>query len=177
MQVKLEWYEVAIAGFVGTLRRTESIRNNLNGQGKGGHQPDWKNEIDSVCAEIAVGKGLNIYWAGTVNTFKDPDLGEYIQVRQTPKSHLRLIVRPNDNEDHIYVLVTGTTEVLRCPVFEIKGWISGKAAKEVGEWMNPGGQDYAWFVDQKHLRPIYELQIRLIQEAAAKIQGQNKKAA
>ena len=148
MIVALEKYELLVAAEVGMRRNVISMQskenNKVNNKDFG-----WHTDIESACGEMAVAKGLGIYWDGSVNTFKKPDVGNY-QVRHTQKADGKLIVRPKDSDKETYILVTGTS-----PTFNIVGWIQGADAKQ-DEHIFKGynGMPDAWFVAQSKLNDI-----------------------
>jgi hypothetical protein len=154
MIVTLEWYELDLAAFVGCRRLHESIRN------RGGEpsrkddltgfdvQDRYDNDIQAAAAEMAVAKGLNLYWDAGINTFKAGDVGPY-QVRWTDRVDGRLIIRPDDEDEEIQILVRG-----RIPTFDIAGAMRCKFAKRDEWWMAPNGRPGAWFVPDISLGPV-----------------------
>lgn len=149
-EVALEWYEVLFAANVGLHRRVESIR-------RGSYRPmyqdgedEWTVEEESACAEMAFAKHADKYWSGSVNAFKDPDVGA-IQIRHTFRRNGRLIIREADRADHFHVLVVG-----RSPTFHVLGGMYAEHARQQEAWLaDPGGRGQpACFVPQSHLRPL-----------------------
>jgi hypothetical protein len=109
--------------------------------------------IEGACGEAAVAKALNVFWSGTVNTFKrGGDIGSKIQVRTRSKSYYELIVRQDDRDDDIFILVTG-----KAPSFDVVGWTLGKDAKKEQWIQTHGNREAAWFVPQKELLDINTL--------------------
>lgn len=105
-EVSLTEFEVWWASLVGTRRQVESLRKGLSHKaGLKAEDNDFSYHIIGALAELALAKALNLYWPGSVNTFKEPDVHIY-HVRWTSNSKRGLIVRPHD-PDGIYVLVTG----------------------------------------------------------------------
>lgn len=107
----------------------------------------WTVHVEGACGELAVAKLLNRYWAGTLNTFKEGgDVGN-IQVRTRSRENYDLIVRTDDRDEDVFVLVVG-----RAPKYRVVGWIRGKDAKRA-EWSQThGGRPAAFFVPQHALR-------------------------
>jgi hypothetical protein len=102
---------------------------------------------------MAVAKALNVYFPSSVNTFKNgSDLFHGIEIRTRSKEHYELIVRPDDNMESRFVLVTGCA-----PVFNVRGWIVGVDARREEWWNEYGERPGAWFVPQESLLPIEEL--------------------
>ena len=150
--VTLEWYEYAMASDVGRMRSLASIRQGLKHK-YGMVTAGWTEGIEGACGELAVAKVLGIYWDGSVNTFKSPDVGD-LQVRTRSKDHYDLIVRPEDSSSEIFVLVTGT-----CPSYAVHGWIRGADAKQREFLKDYGNRPPAYFVPKNRLRPIEELKL------------------
>jgi hypothetical protein len=146
MQVTLTWFESAMGAEVGRLRQLAALKDGLVHQ-YGFDGIGWTEHIEGACGEIAVAKYLGIYWGGSVNTFKSEDLGGGIQVRTRSRDDYDLIVRPGDNDDEIFVLVTG-----RCPHYTIRGWILGRDAKQGEFRADHGGRSSAYFVPQERLQ-------------------------
>ena len=89
-----------------------------------------------------------MFWDFSVNTFKKPDVGK-IQIRHTTRNSVKLIVRPDDSDEEIFVLVTG-----EIPEFTIRGYMRGCEAKQDQFIDNPGGGKPCWMVPQDDLRPV-----------------------
>lgn len=108
-------------------------------------------EIVGACGEMAVAKVLDCYWSPSVNTFHaQTDLPRSMEVRATARPTGRLIIRNNDPDDRIYILVVGEP-----PNLTVVGWILGAEAKK-DQWQeNPHGHRQAWFVPQDQLCPIH----------------------
>jgi hypothetical protein len=141
--VTLTTHEIRLVGMVALERRIASLsfadKHGYDGTGA------WDVEINSAAGELAVAKALNLYWDGSVNTFKKPDVGRY-QVRHTKLPHGCLIVRPGDPDEDTYVLVTG-----EIPVFKVLGEIDGRTAKSVPQKDHGNGRPPAHFVPQEML--------------------------
>lgn len=155
-EVLLSWHEVAIASHVGWMRQIASLKSGLRDQ-HGYSGCGWTEHCEGACGELVVAKTLGIYWDGSVNTFKNPDLPGNIDVRTRSRDDYELIVRPNDNDHSRFVLVTG-----RCPKYRIVGWLHGDQAKQP-EWLkNHGGRESAYFVPHSELQPIETLRTKRI---------------
>lgn len=155
-EVVLTKYESYVAGIVGVSRLVNSY--DLDKTSKFVH--GWDVDIEAACAEMVVAKYFGIYWDGSVNTWKRPDVGS-IQVRYTHYEDGSLIVRPPDSDDENFVLVTGKT-----PRYFIRGWIRGKDAKDSRFWRNKSGKivGAAWFVPQDALHHIGDLNLQESQQ-------------
>lgn len=130
---------------VGVTRQISSLRKGLK-DSYGFKGDGWGAHIEGDCGELAAAKALNRYWGGSVDTFKrGGDVGP-IQVRTRSKPHYELIVREDDPDDAIFVLLTGS-----CPTYEVVGTIKGSEAKQP-EWLKThGGRPPAYFVPHEAL--------------------------
>ena len=149
MKVKLMPYELYLGAIVGMRRHILSLNSPEMNIVKNKNF-SWATDIEAACGEVAVAKALNLFWDGSVNTFKRPDLQPDIQVRQTEEDDGRLIVRPKDKPNERYFLVTG-----KWGDFVLRGWILGEDAK-VDENHTKGynGMPDAWMVPQSRLLDI-----------------------
>lgn len=158
MIVRLSLDESKIAYAIALERQADSMRRGLNP--KHGASDDLDTAVGlhllGVAGEIAVAKGLGIYWAPTVGTFKMPDLASNIQVRARANDKHDLIVRQDDSDTDVYVLVVG-----RLPLFRIVGWISGADAKQPQYVQLHGGRPAAYFVPQSTLHSLDNLGERI----------------
>jgi len=150
MEIQLSNTEFLNAINVGVFRQFSSLKKGLKDAHGANKDNGWDMHIEGACGEAAVAKALNIYWSGTVDTFKrGGDLGSFIQVRTRSKNYYELIVRKDDRDDDVFVLVTG-----KAPSFNVVGWILGKDAKNP-EWIQTyGGREAAWFVPHEKLAHI-----------------------
>lgn len=148
-QVRVEWYEIFQAAMSGVMKRIESMRSGKNdnrGWDKVHQHCVWTREIEGAAAEVAYAKFRGQYWGGTVNTFKQADVGKKAQVRGCPFGGKNLIVRPGDPDEDVFILVVG-----RCPVFTIEGWIKGADAKR-DEWVRfRNSSSPAYVIEPKYL--------------------------
>jgi hypothetical protein len=148
--VTLNWYEAAMASDIGRMRRLSAIKSGYVDNPPLSH-PGWSEHIEGACAELALSKHLDIHWDGSVNTFKSqPDVGDY-EVRVTSYSNGRLIVRPQDDDKSVYVLLIGV-----CPTYTIVGCISGLDAKQT-KWLTAPdnkGRPEAYFVPRDALKSL-----------------------
>lgn len=148
VQIELAWHEYAMASEIGRLRQLTSVRrgsadkHGFNGLG-------WSEHIEGACGEMAVSKFLGVYWDGGIDTFKNADVGLTIQVRTRSSHSYELIVRPDDYDDDIYVLVTG-----KCPTYRIWGHILGSEAKRDEYLQTHGNRPAAYFVPHGKLNDI-----------------------
>ncbi len=150
LAVTLDWYEVSRAALVGVSRNVEAIRLGCSNRLKAGE--DWSIHILGALGECAFAKATGRYWSGGVNTFHGADIGRRLQVRTRSKHEYDLIVRADDADEDVFVLVTGSQDR-----FLVHGWVLGGEAKRE-EWIaNHGNYSPAWFVPSSALNPISEL--------------------
>jgi hypothetical protein len=151
MIINLEWFEYSMASEVGRSRQLSSIRRSLTDR-HGFNGLGWSEHIEGACGELAAAKALDVYWNGSVDTFKTADLSTNIHIRTRSRHDYDLIVREKDPEDATYILVTG-----KCPTYTIQGFISGFDAKN-DQWLQEyGNRPAAFFVPAVHLHPIEAL--------------------
>jgi len=154
MNVTLTDYELVQAAMTGMLRQISAI--------KIGYEQDkvkpsggfWQRHIEGACGEVAVAKAMGKYWGGSVNTFKaQGDLdGTGWEVRTRSDHAYNLIVRDNDPDDRVFILVTGTA-----PDYQVRGWLKAADAKRQ-EWKkNYGGHGFAYFVPNSELKSMGDL--------------------
>ena len=147
--ITLETHEVMLAAGVGVRRHVSALRGGLRDQ-HGFAGDGWGVHVEGACGEMAVAKLLNLYWNGSVDTFKDfGDVGA-LQVRTRSRHHYDLIVRRNDRGSDRFVLVTGT-----CPNFVVRGYIAAGEAQSHPEWLQKyGDREPAFFVPQVALHDL-----------------------
>jgi len=149
-EIRLKNSELYIGGLVGVMRRTASMQNG-NDKNKHAHKSDWSTDADGACAEMAASKYLSIYWEPKVNAFKSPDLSNGWQVRSTNHQNGHLIVRGNDSDSDLFLLV-----VCNAPIFRLVGCMMGHEAK-VEEFLHVGpyaDEARCWWVPQNRLRDL-----------------------
>lgn len=150
-EITLAWHEYAMASEIGRLRQLTSVRRG-SADNHGFNGLGWSEHIEGACGEMAVSKFLGVYWDGGIDTFKNADIGARIQVRTRSSHSYELIVRPDDYDDDIYVLVTG-----KCPKYRIQGFTYGSAAKKKEYLQTHGNRPAAYFVPNSKLSDIYQL--------------------
>ena len=151
IEVTLEYYEVAQAAHVGRLRNLSAMSRGYETKMPG---REWQAHIEGACGEIAVAKAAGKYWGGSINTFKDGgDIASTGWEVRTRSSHDHdLIIRDNDPDGRVFILVTGLS-----PTFRIHGWIKSEDAKRE-EWRKDfGGHGPAYFVPKKLLKNMEDL--------------------
>jgi len=162
LRVELSWFETEWAGLVGMNRRIESLRDHRQaGHGLRDDDDPWTKDIEGAAGELAVAKAIDRFYSGSINTFREGgDVGR-LQVRTARNESDRLIIRPADRDDDLFVFVIG-----RIPVFEVVGWIYGREGKRSRYLFNRDhNRPPAYFVPQIDLRslddPAFRKAIRL----------------
>jgi hypothetical protein len=149
--VTLTDYELVQAATTGMLRQVSAIKREYNSAIKG---KEWQAHIEGACGEVAVAKAMGRYWGGSVNTFKSGgDLdGTGWEVRTRSEHDYDLIVRDDDPDDRVFILVTGIA-----PDYQVRGWMKAADAKRQ-EWRKDyGGHGAAFFVPSECLREMGDL--------------------
>ncbi len=103
----------------------------------------WGADIEGVGAEMAVAKALDRFWSPN-NRPDKADIGERLGVRYTAYPNGHLILHPNDEDGHIFVLVVGAM-----PEYEVVGHVLGQDGKREEWWRE--GERPAFFVPQGNL--------------------------
>lgn len=153
MEVTLTNFEIFQAAMVGAKRNIEAkIRRLPDKHGFKGN--GWDAHIEGACGEIAVAKVLNVFWNGSINTYKQLGDVSGLEVRTRSDLNYDLIIRDGDNSEAIYVLVVG-----RCPTYRVIGWLRGGDGKKAEYRQTYGDRPGAYFVPQSALRPIEELSL------------------
>lgn len=151
IEVRLKDYEVLQAAMTGMLRQVSAIKrksvSKINGR-------EWQAHIEGACGEVAVAKVMGRYWGGGINTYKsggDIDSTGW-EVRTRSSHDFDLIVRDDDDDERVFILVTG-----HAPDYRVHGWIRAADAKQQ-EWQkNYGGHGLAYFVPHHALSEMGEL--------------------
>lgn len=159
MIVTLTWSEMMTAYHIASQRRIMNMRKGLPGK-YGAPEKEGSEELDIVSTrgEMAVAKGLNLYWSGSVGDYGAVDVGGLIEVRTRTKSWHSLIVHEQDRDWAPYVLVDASCT----PDFRLVGWLYGRDGKKDSYWSDPSKKNRpAFFVDQKDLLPIEDLLVLL----------------
>jgi hypothetical protein len=151
INIKLKKYEIEMASQVGLRRWVESYtRGHKNKHGLRGLGLDVS--IVGAIAEAAAARALNMYWDGSVNTFKQPDIMPNIEIRWTGMEPPALIHRGADSEDRLFVLVTGQPNDMT-----IHGFLEGSECRQK-KWLKaPHGRPPAWFVPHTELKPASKI--------------------
>lgn len=149
--VTLNSYELAQAGTTGLLRNIAALKRGYKNKNE---TANWQNHVEGACGEVAVAKLLGKYWGGSVNTFKeggDLDATGW-EVRTRSSHHYDLIIRKDDADDRVFILVTGNA-----PNYQVHGWILAADGKQPKWLKDYGGHGDAYFVPKDALRGLGDL--------------------
>ena len=150
--VHLNDYEVLQAAMTGMLRQVSAIKRKSESKITG---REWQAHIEGACGEVAVAKVMGRYWGGGIDTFKSGgDIASTGWEVRTRSSHdYDLIVRDDDDDARIFILVTGNA-----PDYLVRGWMRAADAKREIWRKDYGGHGAAYFVPHSALRDMEELQ-------------------
>ena len=146
MYVVLSESECAVAKMLGELRRTQDTgrltRRDWAGDG-------LKNDVESLAAELAVAKVLNVYPDFRISSdaavqFDLRWRGWRVDVKSTQIETGNLVIDTVDSQV-LYVLVRG-----KMPHLEVVGCIQGNKVPTVGRWRTDLPYP-CWFVDAELL--------------------------
>ena len=111
--------------------------------------------MTGCAAEMAVAKGLNLFWSGSVGNYNASDVGGMVEVRSIVRPTDSLIIHDEDKDGLPYVLCHSIPNTF---TFDLKGWIWGKQGKDRKFWRDPQGTNrHAYFVPQDELFRCEEL--------------------
>jgi len=149
--VQLDWIEVYHAASAGIRRRIEAVKH-----GRSDYYCDgkpWEREILGACGEMAVAALKNRYWHAIASRVEGipGDAGNY-EVRATKRSNGHLILRPQEEPDKRFYLVTGDLAV-NPPVLTIRGSKLASEAKVERYWRTDIPKP-AFMVPQADLDPV-----------------------
>ena len=150
VEVKLTGAEMLAGSLTGVMRQIKALLAGSADKHGADLGKGWQYHIEGALGEMAAARALGMYWDHAVGNYKAADLGEDVQVRTRSEHWHDLIVRPDDDSEHTYVLVTG-----RAPSYSVVGYILGSKAQQPEWWKSVGTRDKeSWFVPQGDLHPI-----------------------
>lgn len=156
MQLYINEFEMRIARELADERMRQSMALGLDPYA-GAKRNRWI-DIAGAVGEMAVAKLLDRYPGFTVGTYKQADVAG-VQVRATEYKSGHLIIRPNDADQDVFILVCGVKN--RPEMVEVVGWCTGKEAKtQLGEWQRLDHmRTHSWVVAANKLHPLHELNL------------------
>src|SRR5262245_24470858 len=122
--VTLTLAEIEMAANVGVRRQAHALIDNRPDAYGAEKAKGWQIHLEGACGELAVAKYRGVYWDGSVNTFKHGADVMNLHVRTRREHDFALLIRDDDPDDGVFVLVTG-----RCPHYRVHGWIRARHAK------------------------------------------------
>jgi hypothetical protein len=164
IRVELNRRQIDAARELGMRRHYSSFRKALNpAHGAPGDEAYSKRvNCYGALGEFAAAEYLGLPEPDSVDTFKTPDLQHRIQVRTRLQEHYDLIVRSDDADDEIFVLVYIQTATTRTPpVPYVRGWCFGREAKTDDYAREHGNRERAYFVPAADLRSMVTLRERI----------------
>ena len=130
VRVELDDIEVSVGHMIGTMRqaavRLSHFATSTTGRDK------YADHIDGALGEMAVAKGLDLYWDASVNSFKSrPDVSA-LEVRTTTYRPPRCSIYVSDRDDGAakYILVSKISKT----EYDLLGWASGDEIRQRGEY-------------------------------------------
>lgn len=144
--VTLTWAEVASGIHAAGMRRIYNLRNGRQPIYGEPHDP-WAADVEGALAEMAVAKHMDRYWSPASSQAPHTIPGDVgpLQVRSTTRPNGCLILHPNDPDEAVFWLVTGSA-----PTYTLAGWIRGADGKLEQYWREDTGRP-AFFVPQTAL--------------------------
>ena len=148
IEITLSFHEIYMAALIGVMRRITSLKQGHQHKYGNDGSNAWEEHIEGACGEVAFAKATGKYWDGSINRLgsKGGDVGDRYQVRTRSKEYYDLIVRPQDDDNKPYALVTG-----RNGKYKVWGWIHGRDAKQEKWLKEHGDRPGAYFVPKEEL--------------------------
>lgn len=148
--IELTWPEVLLAANGGVMRRVTALRKGLSGRYGATDEGAWDHDVNGALAELAVAKWAGVFWSGTIGRIDLPDVGTW-QVRSKVRPEHRLVVRPDDADDAVFISV-----LVRAPQCVLCGWLYGDQAKQA-QWIVSKDRPPMYFVPESELTPMERL--------------------
>ena len=150
--IHLTWAEVLLAATVGVMRSVQDKKEGRGNRFGCSEKEEWQVSIDGAIAEMAFAKWSGKFWSGAIGNLKARDVGGF-QVRSVRDDGRRLILHPTDDDDDIFVLMTGFDREWR-----VSGFIQARFGKNEDYWQDPTGRGrHAYFVPRGVLLHEVEL--------------------
>jgi hypothetical protein len=153
IEVNLTNTELMSAAMTGVIRQVASLRDGRKPGFGCADDNNWQIHIEGACGEMAVAKALGIYADLRVDSFKAPDLPG-IQVRTRSKHAYELIVRKNDSDNDLFILVTGVNGK-----YWVRGWIRACDCKKPDWLQSHANREPAYFVPHSELLTMETLKM------------------
>jgi hypothetical protein len=146
IRIDLSEQEMRMAAYTGVEWRIHAILNNYKPKVTDKHP--WHTNIEGAMGELVYAKACNRYWRAGVNTFKRVADVDRMEVRTRSEPWHELLIRPDDIDTRIFVLITG-----QCPTYFVRGYFRCGEAKQHQEWLDDKGNNGApaYFVPHAYL--------------------------
>ena len=160
IRVWLTTSELMVAAYVGSARNVQSLMQGWTPAAGVGLCNTWTPNIEGAAGEMAVAKGLGMYWRPIIGDNHSDDVGPYQVRTNVSRKHDDLCLRPRDRIDRVFI---GVLSFL--PEFEIVGWITGGDGKQ-DCWLRDGSADrpQCYYVPRAALAPMSSLPRPLLAE-------------
>jgi hypothetical protein len=164
LKVKINEKEELLVRNVGTIRhlcsKTKGSQDIYGMKGQTDDMGHYSHSLGSM-GEYAAAKSIMIPWYPTWNNGKLPDLPYGIHVRTRSCVENRdLIIRPDDPDDGIFVLVKHVQSDKKYPYW-VFGWVWGHESRKY-KLKDPGEKgDFAHLVPHRDLRKMVELVVMI----------------
>ena len=130
VRVELDDIEVSVGHMIGTMRQAAVRLSQFSSRATG--RDEYADHITGALGEMAVAKGLDLYWDASVNSFKSrPDVSS-LEVRTTTYRPPRCSIYVSDRDDGAakYILVSKISKT----EYDLLGWASGDEIRQRGEY-------------------------------------------
>lgn len=155
--IELTRHNIYYAGTIGVTRQVQTLfKKDYKGDyyGSSPKAYGFQNHCSGACGELVLAKWLGVFYDGCLDNineyFRYSDVGSY-QVRTTPYTDGKLILRTLDKENDVHILVLSHS----APVYHLAGWVYGHEGK-LPEFLSDGGNGRrpAYFIPQGKLRSM-----------------------
>ena len=143
-KVRLSYSEILQGAMVGVMRQVQNLKAGRTHRHGGSANAGWQRNIDGARGELARAKHLDVYIGGT-GVMRGPDVGD-CDVRTTAGADNRLILHPDDPDDRVFWLLTGSNGQ-----YQVRGNILGAEGIQQNWSTDPVGGRPAYFVPQGEL--------------------------
>lgn len=119
-------------------------------------QDRYRIDVEGMHAEYVAAKALGLLPFNPTVSEQDSkfgDIGPGLQVRSTRYTSGSLLIHDSDDDDHVFILVTG-----EYGVFNVRGWIYAREGKVKKLWKVHKDRGAYW-VTQDRLRPLDTLEL------------------
>ncbi len=154
MRIALTDEEMEACCLAGCRRTINALsKRRIGAHGFDRNHERWQIDVEGVMTEKAAANALNLPYEPVVGRLdtSEGDIGPGLQVRGTKYHSGSLLVHNSDSDEDYFILVTGIYGV-----YDIRGWIQAKYAKQERLWKQYKGRGAFW-VGQEYLQPMVKL--------------------